>query len=70
MCRQAKEEAQKDIEKEKEEGVRLFIEGYQEVGITREMTFQKLQDKFGLSEEAALEKIALYLENRKRMIIC
>lgn len=59
-ARRRKEEVQKDIEKEKEEGVRLFIEGYQEVGITREMTSQKLQEKFGLSEEAALEKVALY----------
>ena len=59
-ARRRKEEVQKDIEKEKEEGVRLFIEGYQEVGITREMTSQKLQEKFRLSEEAALEKIALY----------
>ncbi len=65
--RERADRAEKQADKEKnraeqaeEKGIRTFIEGYQEVGVTKEVTLQKLREKFGLSEEEALGKLALY----------
>lgn len=55
----------RNTEKAKEEGIRFFIEGYQEVGISEEVTIQKVKEKFGLSEEEALEKVSLYRKTEK-----
>ena len=51
------EEAQKETQ---ENAIRLFVEGFQEAGLTREVTFKKLKEKFELTEEQASEKLNLY----------
>lgn len=54
------EEAQKETQ---ENAIRLFVEGFQEAGLTREVTFQKLKEKFELTEAEASEKMNLYWKN-------
>ena len=44
----------------RENGVRIFIEGYQEVGISKDMTLNKIIEKFKLTEAEATTKINLY----------
>ena len=43
-----------------EKGIRLFIEGYQELAASKKLTQEKLIEKFGLSEQDANAKIVLY----------
>lgn len=63
-ARKEAEEAQKEAEearlKAEEKGIRLFIEGYQELAASKKLTLEKLIEKFGLSEQDANAKIMLY----------
>lgn len=54
------EEAKKETEKSKEDAIRIFIEGYQELNASKEITLKKIREKFGLEEECANQKMKHY----------
>ena len=63
-ARRKTEKAERETEevkkKAEEKGIRLFIEGYQELAASKQLTVEKLTEKFGLSEKDANAKILLY----------
>ena len=64
QARKELEEAQRQAEEAQREtqenAIRLFVEGFQEAGLTKEVTFKKLKEKFELTEAEASEKMNLY----------
>lgn len=71
-ARQQAEEAQECAEKERmraelaeEKVIQTTIETYQEMDAAKDDVLQKIQVKFNLSKEQAMEKMALYWKNDK-----
>lgn len=64
QARKELEEAQRQAEEAQREtqenAIRLFVEGFQEAGLTKEVTFKKLKEKFELTEAEASKKMNLY----------
>lgn len=57
MCKALEDLRQEGIDIGEERGVTRFIEAFQEIGISYEDTVRKLQEKFGLTEEDAEQKM-------------
>lgn len=61
MCKALEDLRQEGIDigeaRGEERGVTRFIEAFQEIGISYEDTVRKLQEKFGLTEEDAEQKM-------------
>lgn len=57
MCKALEDLRQEGIDIGEERGVTRFIEAFQEIGISYEDTVRKLQEKFGLTEKDAEQKM-------------
>lgn len=57
MCKALEDLRQEGIDIGEERGVTRFIEAFQEIGMSYEDTVRKLQEKFGLTEEDAEQKM-------------
>lgn len=58
--KEIKKEIEKEIEKETERGIRELLKIIKELSGSQEMALKKLMEGYGLTEEKAKEKIALY----------
>ena len=60
MCQAIKEMIEDGRQEGRQEGMKVLVESFQELGISKEITFLKVKEKYRLTEEQANEKIALY----------
>lgn len=51
---------QEGRQEERQQGMKLLVESFQELGISKESTFLKVKEKYQLTEEQVNEKLELF----------
>lgn len=60
MCQAILEMIEDGRQEERQQGMKLLVESFQELGISKEITFLKVKEKYQLTEEQANEKLELF----------